>query len=504
MCTALVAVIASVSGLNVAQQELAADLGASQSDLLWVINGYTVALASLLLPIGAIGDRYGRKHVLLAGLVVFLAANAAAPFSTGPGMLILTRIVAGMAAAAIMPVTLSVITTSFPAEERGRAVGIWVGFAGAGAILGLFVSAILIDTLTWPWLFAMPLGFGAAALVMSLRWIVNSREQHDGRFDVVGSVLSVVAIGGLVFGIHEGPESGWTHMLTLLGVGGGAIALAVFIAWELRVERPLLNIQLFSHRGLATGSATLLVVFAVQFGLFLVLIQFFQAVLGYSSLKAATALLPVSLMIFPLSAASPTISEKFGPRRTLFVGLALFIAGLVAMALMTSVSGGYWSLMPGMLVMAAGIGLSMTPSTVAITESLPEGQQGVASALNDTVREIGGAVGIALLGSLLNAGYRDAVTPATRDLSPELADRVQEGIGGAFAARAELGADAPAVLDAAREALVSGWRFAMWFGVALAAVALIHAIWRAPRTNESELEDSLHDSVPTDAQLEPR
>ena len=208
MCTALIAVVASVSGLNVAQQDLAIDLGASQSQLLWIINGYTMALAALLLPIGAIGDRWGRKPMLVGGLVLFVLANTS-PRSPGRrSMLLGARIVAGVAAAMIMPVTLSVITSSFPAEQRARAVGIWSGFAGAGGILGLFVSSFLIDYFTWPWLFAMPVLFAAVSLVVTLRVVGNSREDHGGRFDTVGSVLSAVAIGGLVLGIHEGPEQG--------------------------------------------------------------------------------------------------------------------------------------------------------------------------------------------------------------------------------------------------------------------------------------------------------
>ena len=287
MCTALIAVVASVSGLNVAQQDLALDLGASQSQLLWIINGYTMALAALLLPIGAIGDRWGRKPVLVSGLVLFALANTMAGFAGSTSMLLGARILAGVAAAMIMPVTLSVITSSFPAEQRARAVGIWSGFAGAGGILGLFVSSFLIDYFTWPWLFAMPVLFAAVSLAVTLRVVGNSREDHAGRFDTVGSLLSAMAIGGLVLGIHEGPERGWTDALTLAGLVVGVVALLGFVAWELRHERPLLEIRLFADRALAAGSLTLLIVFAVMFGIFLVLTQFFQAVLGYSALAAA-------------------------------------------------------------------------------------------------------------------------------------------------------------------------------------------------------------------------
>ncbi len=496
MCTALIAVVASVSGLNVAQQDLALDLGASQSQLLWVINGYTMALAALLLPIGALGDRWGRKPILLVGLVLFTAANLLAGVASTSNVLLLARILAGVAAAMVMPVTLSVITSSFPPEQRARAVGIWSGFAGAGGILGLFVSSFMVDYLTWRWLFAMPIVFAVGSLVMTLRAVGNSREEQEGRFDTLGSLLSALAIGGLVLGIHEGPEKGWSDPLTVAGLGIGLLALAAFVVWELRQDHPLLDIRLFSHRGLAAGSLTLLIVFAVMFGVFLVLPQFTQAVLGYSALKSAASLLPMVVVMMPLSAVAPLIAKRIGTRTVLAGGLALFAVGLVLLAVMVSAEGGYWSVIPGLLVLSFGIGLCMSPSTTVITESLPVAKQGIASALNDTVRELGGAIGIALLGSFVSAGYRSSVSGATDSLTPELAHRVEEGIGAAYAAGPELGPDAPTVLEAARLALVDGWQVAMWFGVALAGAAFVYLVVRGPRSSDLAAEDALDADLP--------
>jgi EmrB/QacA subfamily drug resistance transporter len=488
MILALVAVVASVSGLNVAQQDLAADLGASQSELLWIINGYTMALAALLMPVGAIGDRWGRKPILIAGLALFAFANLGAALASSTTTLLIARVLAGAAAAMIMPVTLSVITSSFPAEERAKAVGTWSGFAGAGGILGLFVSSFLIDRVSWPWLFVMPIVFAVVGLAMTLRYVGNSREDHAGRFDVAGSILSAIAIGGLVLGIHEGPEQGWTHPVTVLGLVVGAVALIGFVFWELRVSHPILDLRVFRNRALAAGSVTLLIVFAVMMGIFLVLVQFLQTVAGYSALRAAASLLPMAAVMMPLSTMAPTIAKRIGTRTTLMIGAALFAAGLVLLATMVSVDGGYWSILPGLLVLGVGIGLLMSPSTTAITESLPEEHQGVASALNDTVREFGGAVGIALLGSVLNAGYRSSVSASTGELPPDLAHRVEEGIGSAFAAADELGAQAPAVLGAARQALVDGWQLSMWVGVVMAAAVFGYVLVRGPR-REPHRED---------------
>ena len=198
MCTALVAVIASVSGLNVAQQQLAADLGASQNTLLWIINGYTMVLAALLLPVGAIGDRWGRRSVLLVGLGVFAGASVAAALATSTTLMLLARLVAGAGAAMIMPVTLSVVTSSFPEDKRANAIGVWAGFAGAGGILGLFFSAAMVDWFSWRWLFVMPIALCAIAFALTVANVENSREVHEHSFDVLGGVLSAIAIGGIV------------------------------------------------------------------------------------------------------------------------------------------------------------------------------------------------------------------------------------------------------------------------------------------------------------------
>ncbi len=496
MCGALIAVVASVSGLNVAQQDLALDLGASQNDLLWIINGYTMALAALLLPVGAVGDRWGRKPVLLAGLALFVVANLLGGLAGTTGVLLVARILAGVAAAMIMPVTLSVITSSFPPEERARAIGIWAGFAGAGGIIGLFVSSFIVDNLTWPWLFAMPVVLAVVSFVLTVRAVDDSKEEHEGRFDVVGSIASTLAIGGLVLGIHEGPERGWSDPLTVLGLGAGLIGLIVFVVWELRQDQPLLDVRLFAHRGLAAGSLTLLVVFAVMFGVFLVLPQFTQAVLGYSALKAATAMLPMVAVMMPLSAIAPVLAERIGFRTVLAIGVTLFALGLTLLALLVSAEGGYWSVIPGLLVLSVGIGLCMSPATTVITESLPVTKQGVASALNDTVRELGGAVGIALLGSVVSAGYRSSMSDATGSLAPDVAHRVEEGIGSAFAAAPELGAEAPAVLQSARLALVDGWQISMWFGVGVAALTLVYLLVRGPRPADITAEDVLDADLP--------
>ena len=490
MITALVAVLAAMSGLNVAQQQMAIDLGASQGGVLWIINAYTVALAALLLPVGAIGDRFGRKTVLMFGLLVFGLATVAAVLATTTTVMIIARVVAGAGAAMIMPVTLSIITSSFPPEEKAKAIGVWAGFAGGGSMIAMFVSAFMIDVLTWRWVFALPLALVAASAVMSGLYAPNTKEASLHRFDTLGSVLSALAIGGLVLGIHEGPEQGWTYPLTLVALAVGVVSTVLFIAWERRHAEPLLDISAFRDRGLAAGSVTLLIVFAVMFGIFLVLFPYFQAVLGWSALKSAAAMLPMTVVMMPVSTMAPKVARRIGSRNTMMSGVAIFAFGLTTMALRASVEGGYLSILPGLMIIGLGMGLTMTPSTEAITETLPPEKQGVASALNDVSRELGGAVGIALLGSVLSAGYRSAIEPALAGVPSELAEPASEGIGAAFGVAANAGAEAPIIINAAKHAFVDGWIQSMWLGVGMAAVAFVYLVVRGPVRTTTVPEDA--------------
>ena len=479
MCSALIAVVAAVSGLNVAQMHLAEDLGATQSAVLWVINGYTIALAALLLPIGAVGDRYGRKPVLLAGLVLFIAASLGSALSGSVALLITLRVLAGVGAAMVMPVTLSVITSTFPGEERERAIGIWAGFAGAGGILGVIVSSYIVDNVTWPWVFALPIAVAALSLLLSIRNVPDTRDEPVGAFDTVGSILSAVAVGALVLGLHEGPEAGWTAPITLAGIAVGVAAGIAFVAYELRRDHPLLDVGLFRHRMLAGGSLALLSVFAVMGALFLVLIQFMQAVLGYSAIRASLSLLPLAMIMMPLSGIAPVLAKRTGIRALLVVGAALVAAGLALMGVMASAEGGYWSVMPGLLVLSVGIGLCMTPGTTAITGSLPVEDQGVASALNDTVRELGTAVGVALIGSVLNAGYAASVSSSADALGAEAGGLVKEGVGQGVAVAQATGS--PELLDSVRHAFVDGWNGAMWLSAGIALATAVVAAVVVPR-----------------------
>ncbi|MGH3240562.1 MAG: MFS transporter [Spirillospora sp.] len=479
---ALMAVIASVSGLNVAQTHMAVDFGTSQNTVLWIINIYTLALSALLLPLGAIGDRLGRKPMLIAGLAVFGVASVAAGLAPNAEVMLAARVASGVGAAIIMPITLAVITSTFPEEQRGKAIGVWTGVAGGGGILGMFLSALLVDAADWRWLFALPVALVVAALAMTLTSVPNSHERSPHGFDAVGALVSVVAVAALIFVLQEGPERGWTAPATLAGLAAGLVATAGFVAWELRRrDASLLDVRLFRERGLAGGSITLIVVFGVQAGIFVVLFPFLQAVVGWSGLVSAAALMPMAASMMMASGLAPRLAARVGPRATMSTGIALTGGSLALMAVTVSVEDGYLSILPGIVVMGVGLGLAMVPSTEAITLSLPREKQGVASALNDVTREFGTALGVAMLGALLTAGYRDAIDERLDGVPQGTADTAREGIANAVEVSGGAGPHAPALVDAARQSYVDGWQQSMWAGVAVMGVLFVYIALRGPK-----------------------
>lgn len=419
--------------------------------------------------------------MLLTGLALFGVANVVAGLAPSAGILMAARLLSGVGAAMIMPVTLAVITSTFPDSERSKAIGVWTAVAGGGGILGMFLSAVLVDLASWRWLFVLPVVLVLAAITVTLRSVPNSREPSRHGFDAVGSLLSMVTVVGLIFVLQEGPERGWTAPVTLLSLLAGVVGGIGFVAWELRQQAPLLDVRLFRTRGLAGGSVALLVVFGVQAGIFVVLFPYFQAVLGWSGLHATLALMPTALLMMAASGLAPRVAARIGSRPTMVTGIVVGTAGLALMAGLVSVDGGYLSVLPGMLAMGLGMGLTMTPSTEAITSSLPRDRQGVASALNDVTRELGTALGVALLGTILAAGYRGAINSRLAGVPADLADTVRQGIANAVAA----GTRSPSLVHAAKQSFVDGWQQAMWVGAAvMAAVGVYVLLWGPEITTE--------------------
>ncbi|MFJ3494416.1 MFS transporter [Streptomyces sp. NPDC086091] len=481
MCLALVLVVASVSALNLALPDLGVDLAATNGELTWIADAYTVALAALVLPFGAIGDRVGRRNVLVAGTFVFGAASLAASFADSTTPLIAWRAVMGVGAAMIMPGTLSTITAAFPPEQRAKGVATWSGFAAAGAIVGMLAAGALLEQFSWRSIFVTSavvalVAAGAAALLAP-----DTKDPEPHRPDVAGAVTTAVAIGALVLGIIEGNERGWTEPLV---IGAFVVTVAAFAAYAylgLRTEHPLLDPALFGIPGFRAGAVTVLVQFLAVFGFFFVGLQYLQLILGYSPLKAAVALVPVALAVLPVSQLTPRLMRRLGMKAVMATGLLLLCGGLYVISLLDADSG-YPPFLGGLVLAGLGIGLSGAAGTAAITGSLGRGRQGVASAMNDTTREVGSAVGIALMGSVYGSHYRSALPGTLEQLPPGAAHSVRDSAAAGLHVADQLGPRGAELADGVKDAFMDGLSASLIAVCLVVLVAAVGVLLRAPHT----------------------
>ncbi|MFD6920365.1 MFS transporter [Streptomyces sp. NPDC059944] len=482
-CLALGAVVAAMASLNVALPDLARETHASQTQLSWIIDSYSLVFASLLLPAGALGDRFGRRRALLAGLSIFGAGSAAASLTTDPSTLIALRGVLGVGAALVMPATLSTITSTFPRAQRARAVSVWAAVAGASALVGLFATGALLEGWSWRSVFLLNVALALVALIGTLLFVPESAEPQQPRLDVGGALLAVAGLVALVYSVIEAPTRGWADPVTLGGIGLGLVVLAGFVLFELRRANPLLDPRLFRNQHFAAGSLSIMLQFFVFFGFIFVMMQYLQLVRGDSALMAATSMLPMAVTMVPVSRATPRLVARFGYRGPWVAGLVGVAAGMGVLSLLDA-SSPYWLIATGLVPLGAGMGLAMTPATTSITDALPRSLQNVGSAMNDLARELGGALGIAVLGSLLSAAYRDHLS------LPGLPGHVAEAARSSLAAAHAIGGP---VSDQATTAFVDGMHVAL-LGAAgaavLAAVTVALLLRSAPRPKQFEDDEA--------------
>lgn len=481
--TDVLLVITSMVALNAALPDLAVETSATQGQLTWIVDGYTLVLACLLLPAGAIGDRYGRRGALLIGLAIFGLASIAPVILDGPMQIIIARAVAGAGAAFIMPATLSLLTAAFPKSERNKAVGIWAGVASSGAVFGFLGTGILMQFFSWQSIFY---AFTAAAVGMFMLTctIGSSRDESGTPIDWIGAVLIGAAVAAFVFGVIEAPDRGWTNPV-VWGCMAAGVALAVaFAIVELRRTHPLLDIRLFSRPDFATGAVGITFLFFANFGFFFVAMQYMQLILGYSPLGTAFALVPLAVPILILGATLHLYLPKVGLRTAVALGLFLIAVGLFCMRVLDANSS-YLEFVWPILIVSAGIGLCVAPTTSAIMGAVPDEKQGVASAVNDTTREVGAAIGIAVAGSVVAAHYSNVLGPALAGFPEQVRGPALESLAQAQVIAGQMGPQGRQVAQLAESAFLQSMHLSLLIlSVIIAVAATFVAVWSPGRDGQ--------------------
>ncbi len=477
LCLTVIVIAVDNTILNVALPSIQRDLHATGAELQWMVDAYTIVFAGLLLTAGSLGDRYGRRTLLLFGLGWFGVFSVVAGMAGSSLSLIVSRALMGVGGACIFPTTLSVLTNTFrDPRERARAIGMWAGVSGIGIVLGPILGGLLVEHLGWASVFYVNVPVCAAAIVGTILFVENSRDPHESPLDPVGALTSIVGLGALLFGVIEGPDSGWSSPKVVTGLVVGALFLAAFAAWEAYTPRPMLDVKFFRNPRFSAASATITITYFALFASTFLLTQYFQFILGYSPLKSGVMLTPVAVGLMLAAPLAPRWVERIGTKRVVIYGLALVMVGMACYgsdAIMSSFTLGLCV----RFVYGIGMGLVATPVTESIMGSLPPSRAGVGSAINDTTRQTGGAVGVAVLGSVFAARYHSTV--GTLSFLPAGARaHAKESIGTSLETAARLpGPVGTHMQSVAHDAFVSSMRLTYTLAVIVVGIAMFVA-WR--------------------------
>ena len=439
LCLSLLIIVMANTALTVAAPDMTADLGLNSADLQWVIDGYTVPYAALMLLLGAIGDKYSRRGALVLGLVVFAGGSVFGYLADSATTVIAARAVMGAGAAMIMPATLSLLASTFPRAERAKAITLWTATAGLAIAAGPLVAGALLADHGWSSTFLINVPIAVLAILGAFALVPPSKSADRGRIDYGGGLLSVVWIAALIYMIFEGPHFGWgVKAVTAAVVAGGGLVAVVL--WELRHPRPLLDVRRFTHRGFAGSNLAVALFFLAVFGAFYYLTQHLQFVLGYDALETGLRMLPLAGAVFVGSALTGFLTPRVGMKWTVTAGM---VGGTAALALLTQVDAGssYGDFVAPLIVLGLSIGLALSPCTDAIMGAFPESELGVGGAVNDTSLELGGSLGIAILGSLLATSYSGHLSDATAGskLPASSLSTAQDSVGAGYAVAQGIG-----------------------------------------------------------------
>jgi EmrB/QacA subfamily drug resistance transporter len=421
----------------VALAAIQSDLKISQSELEWVVSGYALTFAVLMLTGGKLADLLGRRRIFIVGLAIFTASSLACGLATGAGFLIGARVVQGVGAALMNPATLSIIVATFPPRQRGTAIGIWVGISAMALAIGPLIGGILTEQINWSWIFFINVPVGIAGIIVSRLFITESRdESEEQRLDLPGLISSALGLFGLTYALIEGNNYGWSSARILAGFALAAVGLVTFVLLEHRQRVPMLDLSLFKNPTFAGANVTMLLVALAMFGVFFFNSLYLGQVLGYSPIQTGATFLPLTILIVFVAPLAGRFSDKIGSRWLMGVGLVLLSASLLSFSTL-GVDSTFWEIVPGLILGGFGMSLAMTPTTAAAMGSVPVDKAGVGSAVLNSMRQVGGSLGIALMGAIVAASV--SVVPT----SPEYPDQFVEGYHNALhvaAAIAILGA----------------------------------------------------------------
>ena len=492
LCVSLLIITLDNTILNVAIPSMIDSLQATNSEIQWIIDAYTLVFAGLLLTTGSLSDRFGRKGALQLGLLVFMGGSIAAAISTSTLQLTLSRALMGVGGALIMPATLSILANVFrDPRERGRAIAVWAGCSGLGVAIGPVTGGLLLEHFSWSSVFWINVPIAIVALALGVFLVPTSRDPSKRALDPLGALLSIVGLGGLLFGIIEGPAKGWSDPLVLVGFAVGAVASVWFVLWELHTPSPMLDMRFFKNPRFTAANSAITLTFFAMFGSMFLMTQYWQFVHGYTPLEAGVRMLPFALTMMVVAPLSARLVERHGTKLIVTVGLSTVAAALTSMSFLTATSP-YAVVIVMFCAMATGMGLTMAPATESVMGALPREKAGVGSAVNDTTRQMGGALGVAIIGSLVSSVYAARVRDLapTYELTGQALDVATGSLGGALQVAPSLGAQQAAfVVDVENSfvaAFTSGLRLGALVVVGAAIVACRYLPARAPHAPSAD------------------
>ncbi|MEV6597811.1 MFS transporter [Actinoplanes sp. NPDC051346] len=476
----LLVVVLDNTILNVAMRTIAdphAGLGASQGQLEWAINSYTLVFAGLLFTAGILADRFGRRLSLMVGLALFGLASLLSAYADTADQLIWARALMGLGAAAVMPATLSIIANVFEPHERGRAIGVWAGAVGLGVAIGPIVGGLLLEHFWWGSVFLVNVPVVIAGVILVRVLVPESRDPKPGRVDVIGVLLSILGLSLLTYGVIEGGEAGFGEPRAWGTLVGGLVVLALFVLYERRIPHPSLDVRLFTNRRFSASTAVIGLVFFAAMGSMFFSAFYLQLVRGFGPLASGALFVPFAVGQMVFAPRSAAMVARFGPKAVSVVGQLLVALGLAGW-LFVGATTPIWIVGALFFVMGVGMANVMPPATEAIMAALPREKAGVGSAVSNTVRQVGGALGVAVLGAILSSAYRDGMSEATAALPAGARDAASESISGAYGVAAQAGPAGPALIQQANDAFLTAVHYASIGTTAFTLLgALVAAIW---------------------------